>query len=294
MNDIAVAWSAWARELKQITPHEIEHRPSLQDLTPQKLYELNMHSVEWSEDELRNVIRVEPFDHCGRCTAGHNLSRDDKGYEHSRPCEHCRAPYMRARRIHQAQLPPDAVLKVWSNYELSEHRESDRLLNAYWQRINQPFERLKPLQGLLMCGSAGTGKSHYLYAVAHRLAWQGLRVRYATHMGLLDAERATWNDKHNQSSPLRDIVRDYDVLLIDEIGGTGGGSGSWSQWVQRATSELLDTVYRQWAAGRLRLVCASNLSPEKVQGLYNPALQSRVQQMLSPVIVDGEDRRQKK
>ena len=294
MNDISSAWAAWARELTHITPQQTHHKQSLEQLTAQQLYELNLHSVEWSDSELRNIIRVHPFEPCGRCTAGYAVTRDEQGYEHSAPCPHCKAPYLKARRIHKAQLPPDAASKVWDNYILDQSKNSHSLLLAYWQRLNEPIERTKPLKGLLMCGPAGTGKSHYLYAVAHHLGWQGLRVRYATHMGLLDMERSTWSDKQNQSSPLRDVVRGCDVLLIDEIGGTGGGSGSWSQWVQRATSELLDTIYRQWAAGRLRLVCASNLSPEHVQRLYNLALQSRVQQMLSPIIVDGVDMREKK
>ena len=72
----------------------------------------------------------------------------------------------------------------------------------------------------------------------------------------------------------------------------GGGYGEVSSWQKRTTSEMLDSIYRQWSAGELYVLMVSNVQLHIFMKTYNQAIQSRLREMIEPVLVKGDDRRQ--
>lgn len=258
-----------------------EPLPSLEGMTVDELYSKNLTAHRWDEEESRNVITVPKFPHCNRCMEGYVNHPTQNAMM---PCPHCLTPWRKSKRVERARLPVDAKGKTFSNYQMVGH--FGRIANA----INKWSEHREREMGPLIYGPPGTGKSHFAYAVAHQLLWKDFKVRYATHNSLLDLERATWNDKARKS-PLRTLLKDVDVLILDEVGGVGGGYGRVTDWEKKTTSEMLDNIYRKWSAGELYVLFISNVPLETFMKTYNKALQSRLQEMIKPVFINMTDKR---
>jgi DNA replication protein DnaC len=258
-----------------------EPLPSLEGMTVDDLYSKNLTAHRWDEEESRNVITVPKFKNCNRCMEGYVNHPTQNAMM---TCPHCLGPWRKSKRVERARLPVDAKGKTFSNYQMVGH--FGRIANA----INKWSEHREKQMGPLIYGPPGTGKSHFAYAVAHQLLWKDFKVRYATHNSLLDLERATWNDK-TRKSPLRTLLKDVDVLILDEVGGVGGGYGRVTDWEKKTTSEMLDNIYRKWSAGELYVLFISNVPLETFMRTYNQALQSRLQEMIKPVFINMTDKR---
>ena len=275
-------FEALADFLPEIVPEPTpEPLPSLKKMSVDDLYKYDLTSMKWDDSEKRNYITIKSFKPCGRCHEGYIHIEEHNAMS---PCPHCLQAERKAKRIERARLPLDATSKTFKNYEMKAEFKS---LAAQVRRWSQTQNKEA---GPLIYGPPGTGKSHFAYACAHQLIWSGFKVRYATHSSLLDLERASWSDKKSES-PLRNLLRGINVLILDEVGGVGGGYGKVSDWVKRTTSEMLDSIYRQWSSGDLYVLMISNVQLHVFMRTYNEALQSRLREMVEPILINGEDRR---
>jgi len=187
------------------------------------------------------------------------------------------------------RLPSDAINMSFSTYEF----DSDEQRQAVGSMLEHMKAGCKDQpHSLYLYGPPGNGKTSLLYCFAREAAYLGLKVKYISHIGIMNQIKASWKDKANKD-PLKDWLAGIDLLLIDEFAGVGG-SANKSPWWLSQTVELIQEIYQQWGAGELSVVMTSNVYPHQLLNIFseNPAVKSRLGAMFPrPIEMVGRDRR---
>ena len=121
-----------------------------------------------------------------------------------------------------------------------------------------------------LCGRNGTGKTHLMEALGHRLLGEDIAVRYAFVPDLLDALRGTYaDDSEDTAQAIFDSYQAAEVLLLDDV-----TEERVTEYAREQITRLVDGRYR---AGN-PLVVSTNLTLEQMgrTDLWGPRLADRL------------------
>lgn len=140
-------------------------------------------------------------------------------------------------------------------------------------------------QGLILCGTVGTGKTHLLFAIGRELASRGEWAIYKNFARLCIAMKDAWRSRE-PSTHLKELVRDADILLLDDL-GSEMREMSDQGWITELVYEIVEHRYNEM----LPMVVATNLSMADLAERYTERVASRLAEMAVPLWVDGYDYR---
>jgi len=274
------------RELKELAAQrEPIQRPTvdLSNLSGDNLEEMG------ALDPSAPYLTVRSIPHCGRCDEG--FERIPNTVNHVRMCRRCEIPRRRAKRLNDLRLPLDAIGMSFRSYQYDSALQQER--------VEQLLNHMAQPQGLAPClflwGSLGNGKTSLLYSMSRWACFTGrtgLKVEFKSHTDLINRIKRGFGDQ-SKRDPLEGWLDRTDLLLLDELGGIGGGAKR-SEWYRSITSEMIGRIYERWRAGRLAVVVTTNLNPRGVAQLFdnNPAILSRLNSIFGqPVQLTGPDQR---
>lgn len=103
------------------------------------------------------------------------------------------------------------------------NRTNEVQIKAYSKAIeyNEKFKEFEEIgQGLYICGSFGTGKTHLAVAVGISLLNKGINVIFKTAGDILEDIRKTFDEDYEgiNSYAVLDIYRSCELLIIDDLG----------------------------------------------------------------------------
>lgn len=175
----------------------------------------------------------------------------------ARPCPHCEIPRRRFARVHHARLPVDARGASLSSYEWDSEAQQRAIQSAQAWLLSPRADRAP---NVYLFGPPGNGKTTLLYGLAFAALDRGLKVRYATHARLFDDEKDSWRGE--TESPFRTWLDDVDLLLLDELGGLGGG-GIGLRGLKSAVGKCFKRFMRSGTLGSSRSSSAPTWRPSE-------------------------------
>ena len=276
-------------ELKAGARARASEHPPKADLDFSDLKPQNLEARNWI-DLKAGYLKPRPVPFCGRCQEGWNYEwLPNRIAQVASMCPRCEKPRRWLRRLDKMRLPSDAINMSFATYE-PDSPEQKAAVESMLEYLRGGCQGAP--HGLYVYGQPGNGKTSLLYCFAREAAYLGLKVKYISHIGIMNTIKASWNDKRNQG-PLKDWLAGIDLLLIDEFAGVGG-SANKSPWWLSQTVELIQEIYQQWGAGELSVVMTSNVYPHQLLNIFaeNPAVKSRLGAMFPrPIEMVGRDRR---
>lgn len=194
-----------------------------------------------------------------------------------RPCP-CLKRGVAERRMSDCGLPPHLEGKTVRDYEpKTEAQRRAKTACVDWV-TGYPASR-----SLYLWGSVGTGKSHLAAACLRgAIAQHAALGRYACWPDTLVAARRRF-DEAGLDDPVEPLI-DAELLVIDEVGYRDGAGG--------ATEYERETLYRISDARQIRpTIWTSNLSPDRLEQVYNDRIASRILGSATVLEIIGPDGR---
>lgn len=224
----------------------------------------------------------EPY--CGRCARERESAQEEKRKaDQAREAENARK-FRVERFLTQSKIPPRFADRDFASYVPPEDK-SARILAAC-SAYASGFQDMKAAgRGLILCGNAGTGKTHLACAIASSVIKEhACSAVYATAGGLFRAVKDTYRRDSGRSE--EDAIGDYarpDLLVLDEIGVQYGSASE--------LNILFDVVNERY--GRmLPTVLISNLALPKLTEYAGERVIDRMKENGGKVLVfDGKSKR---
>ena len=191
-------------------------------------------------------------------------------YNTAQLCPHCGLINKHLMRLKVSGIGADAMHKHLNNYQF----ESQELEEKTKELLNGD------LQGGLLWGRCGNGKTHLLSAIARELIFRGLRVRYVSHQHLLETIKRSFDGEEDPRIKWLDGI---DFVLFDELGFCPK-----TEWAKQTTNELIHAAH----ASGVKILFASNLSPHQLKSsLLDQRASSRMGEMVGRFVYNmkGED-----
>ena len=150
------------------------------------------------------------------------------------------------------------------------------------------MESLTNKKGIYFYGSAGTGKTHILYALLKRARIIGMEVEMWNLPEKLSELKSFYsNNDRGQlgESSITDEIKTTSILFIDDF-----GAEKVTEWNGEIMYRLINHRYENM----MQTFFASNLSLQELSEKSGDRVVSRIAEMCDIINIDGEDKRLKK
>jgi DNA replication protein DnaC len=145
-------------------------------------------------------------------------------------------------------------------------------------------------RGLLFAGPVGVGKTHLAVAILRGLTEKGARCLFCEYGSLLKEIQDSYNpaSRTSEMSVLASVY-EAEVLVLDEL-----GASKPTEWVLDTMTQIIGRRYND---KKLTIFTTNytderqNPSGETLQDRIGARLRSRLYEMCSTVLIDGEDYR---
>lgn len=269
-----------------------------------------------------HLLIPKPVHYCGHsnCANGQwsTVRRSGPTAPRGGPCQRCEMPRRWLERLASVKLPAKASGMYFKSEETDEGGYSFESFPELKSHADDFIGRLKeeqrirllpedeqprriPKPALYLCGTKGTGKTSFMYAMAREACYYGHKVKFITHQTLRGQQTTSWNNKDMKnpmiaSSEGKDDkeaevplwIKGVDFLFIDEFGGNNGSMLGNKWWLEFGQNTLIQ-IYEKWLNGKLQVIISSNMTG--VQFLESTQAGDRMKQMFIPVQMVGESKR---
>ena len=198
-------------------------------------------------------------------------------YSFGIPCEYCGQVNKYLQRFKASGLTADAIGKHVDNFNFDSEGDLKQKSMAF---VNSE------IQGGLIYGLPGNGKTHLLAALARELIWNNKKVRYVSHQSILEKIRQSFDKGNNTVDPRYKWLDGIDVVFFDEL-----GFFRKNDWSKQTTNELIHALH----SANIQVLFASNLTPKQMQkGFLDIRSISRMSSMCGKFKheMKGKDQRQ--
>ena len=202
------------------------------------------------------------------------------------PCP-CRRPDRFKKLLAAARIPRRYVACSFENFKTAPGTPQDHALLLARSLVNEypAVER-----GLLFMGPAGVGKTHLAVAIIRGLIQKGFAGIFSEFGALLKEIQDSYNPI-SKSSEFKVLAPIYqtDVLVLDELGATVP-----TDWVRDTMYQIINKRYNDNKLTIFTTNYFDEQRSEKEQVLedrISSRLRSRLHEMCTKVVMDGEDYR---
>ena len=207
----------------------------------------------------------------------------------ARKCE-CRLSGLRRRLFEQARIPRRHEECSLSNYEPAAGNVSQTL--AFKQSYRLVREYPSAERGLLFAGPVGVGKTHLAVAILRGLAEKGANCLFCDYGSLLKEIQDSYNPVSRTSEmAVLAPVYEAEVLVLDEL-----GASKPTEWVLDTMTHVIGRRYND----KKLTIFTTNYTDERqspsgetLQDRIGARLRSRLYEMCSNVLLEGEDYRRR-
>lgn len=211
------------------------------------------------------------------------------------------------QRLVREQMQKNAGLgKRWSGKTFANFTPRSGQLEAYnvicgWAASYDPPNTT---QGLLLCGTVGSGKTHIAAAIANAVidhlrvddsqALEAERmgrsdskltpVIFVSTVNLLSRLRSNFDKKSiDRDGDLMERVKSVPLLILDDFGAEKG-----SEWVSEKLFEIINHRYSE----ELPTILTTNATPEELRAQVGDRTFDRIKEMCVLVAITGASHRQ--
>jgi DNA replication protein DnaC len=200
----------------------------------------------------------------------------------------CRLSDLRRRLFKQSRVPRRHEECFLSNYRPATENVSQVLAFKQAYRLVREYPAVG--RGLLFAGPVGVGKTHLAVAILRGLTEKGVPGLFCEYGSLLKEIQDSYNSvsRTSEMSVLAPIY-DSEVLVLDEL-----GASKPTEWVLDTMSHIIGRRYN----GKKLTIFTTNYTDERsspagetLQDRIGARLRSRLYEMCSTVMIEGEDYR---
>ena len=207
----------------------------------------------------------------------------------ARRCE-CRLGDLSRRLFEQAHIPKRHEGCSLANYQPATDNVSQMLAFKQAHRLVREYPSAE--RGLLFAGPVGVGKTHLAVSIIRGLTEKGTRCLFYEHGSLLKEIQESYNPVSNNSEmSVLAPVYEAEVLVLDEL-----GASKPTEWVLDMMTHIIGRRYND----KKLTIFTTNYTDERpspacetLQDRIGARLRSRLYEMCSTVLIEGEDYRRR-
>lgn len=136
--------------------------------------------------------------------------------------------------------------------------------------------------GLIICGSYGTGKTHLAASIANYAVENGIPTLFDTYGGHLEKLKAEFNS--NTEPRYLNLMRSVDMLILDDV-----GKEKQTEWSQSIMFDVINHRYENMKP----IIITSNFSSKELERYFGEACFSRLIETCHALVTQGDDYRQR-
>jgi DNA replication protein DnaC len=233
---------------------------------------------------LDNRDRLPRLDACRKP----NVSPDGTVSWHTCPVqESYRHKVLCERLLGEAKIPPRFARRTLGTFKPRD-KDSRAALKAAQSFISD-WGR-PDLQGLLIVGKNGTGKTHLAVAIMHELIKKGVAARFYSSVEFLELAKEGF--KNETTRQTIEALAAIPLLVLDDLGKefikrSAASIDITDTWANEVFYSLINARYEQDKP----LILTTNLLDTEIAARYGASVWSRLAEMCKPVVLDGTDYR---
>lgn len=131
------------------------------------------------------------------------------------------------RAFERAAIPERFASRRLDTYVAGNDRQQ-RVLDFCQLYAARFDEVMKTGRSMILCGMAGTGKTHLSVGIAHEIMANGYTALYATVSGAVRRVRSTWGASGESEMEAIRMFTEPDLLILDEVGIQSGSDNEHS------------------------------------------------------------------